>query len=404
MQHLFSNTQALSPESSAREGQSNDKQEKNLEAWFQKKLYERKTESQLNLLKYKGKIKRKVLENLRMCSCENIVWKDFLNNEKELINLNIREPIKLDVNDFQLRGVISEKIDGNLYLMKINFGKNGKFCAVKKILTCKLEEKSSNILNEIKILKTIRCPFTINAQFEAQDVNYTYLIMPLIVGKDLYRIIKKFGFIQEKLAKFYSAQILLALEYLHNLDIVFRNLKPENIMVDHIGYLKVHDFKYAKHLENNGRTYTICGTPEYMAPECINLQGYGKSVDWWAFGILVYEMSTGITPFYDQSQEILLTNIISGKYNIKHVLSFDLRNFIEKFIKIEPTERFGLSRLGVNEIKQDRWFTSINWHELVHKRLKPLYLPNIRNPRGNFLVHKIEIPKEESEELFYCDD
>jgi serine/threonine protein kinase len=114
---------------------------------------------------------------------------------------------------------------------------------------------------------------------------------------------------------FYAGEILLALEYLHSLDTVYRDLKPENLLLTHKGHVKITDFGFAKKIED--RTWTLCGTPEYLAPEIITSKGHGKAVDWWAFGILVYEMLAGYPPFFDDNPFGIYEKILAGRLQVR---------------------------------------------------------------------------------------
>ncbi|EFN60622.1 cAMP-dependent protein kinase catalytic subunit, partial [Camponotus floridanus] len=122
-----------------------------------------------------------------------------------------------------------------------------------------------------------------------------YMVLPFAQGGEMFTHLRRMGKFDESLAKFYAAQVALALEYLHHCSLIYRDLKPENILIENSGYLRVTDFGFCKMVD--GRTWTLCGTPEYLAPEVILSKGYGKSVDWWSFGVLVYEMNAGYPPF-----------------------------------------------------------------------------------------------------------
>ncbi len=151
-----------------------------------------------------------------------------------------------------------------------------------------------HIKSENSILRKIKHPFIVRMIESFDDSKFVYMLFEFVAGGELFRRLRAEGRFSEDVVLFYGGQILLALRYLHLKDIVYRDLKPENLLLDAKGNIKLADFGFAKVLKKK-RTYTLCGTPEYLAPEIIKGEqvGYGKSVDWWALGILFYEMLVG---------------------------------------------------------------------------------------------------------------
>lgn len=137
------------------------------------------------------------------------------------------------------------------------------------------------------------------------------------------------------------AQVVLALEYLQHSDLIYRDLKPENVLMDYRGYIKIADFGFCKRLD--GRTYTFCGTPDYVAPEIILMKGYGKSADWWTVGVLVFEMLSGRTPFYstdcDTEMMKLYGDICDGKYRIPNYFTSHGKDFVKNLLQTDPSKR-----------------------------------------------------------------
>lgn len=131
----------------------------------------------------------------------------------------------------------------------------------------------------------------------AQDTRFLYIAMEYVAGGELFTYLRSATKFSPSQACFYAAQVTMMFEYLHSKNVIYRDLKPENLLIAPDGYLKLTDFGFAKIVE--GRTYTLCGTPEYLAPEILTNKGHGKGVDWWTLGVLLYEMIAGIDPFND---------------------------------------------------------------------------------------------------------
>jgi serine/threonine protein kinase len=180
--------------------------------------------------------------------------------------------------------------------------------------------------------------------------------------------------------RFYGAQVVLALEYLHQKQIVHRDLKPENIIFDSRGYIKLTDFGFAKIVED--KTYTMCGTPEYTAPEVIKRKGHNRAVDWWAFGVLLYEMGCGFTPFEVPQRDRLQMYAKILKANIKYPRAFSetLCHLISNFLELDISKRYGTTANGMKDIKAHQFFLGVDWASIYWKTVPAPFIPNIKNP------------------------
>lgn len=189
--------------------------------------------------------------------------------------------------------------------------------------------------------------------------------------------VKKFD---DELARFYAAQVVLGLDYIHKMSLIYRDLKPENIMLDYKGFLKITDFGFCKLIKD--RTYTLCGTPEYIAPEVVQNKGYGNSADWWSFGILIYELSAGYSPFSvgNPGQMEMLEKICSGKFNMSSKFPEDLKDLIKNILQVDLSKRFGNLKNGVDDIKNHAWFKPVNWTDLRNQAVKPPFVPKVSGP------------------------
>ncbi|XP_030023579.2 cAMP-dependent protein kinase catalytic subunit 1-like [Manduca sexta] len=230
---------------------------------------------------------------------------------------------------------------------------------------------------EKKILQSIQFPFVMSVDFCCKDNLYVYFILPYEAGGELYSLIKKLGPFSEILMQFYSAQIVLALEYLHNCSIIHRDLKPENILLNESGYLKLGDFGFSKILK--ARTWTLCGTPEYLAPEIILSKGYTFSVDWWALGVLIYEMSAAYPPFYNSNPIKLYEKVLGGQFKTPECMTPVCKSLVKNLLEVDPTKRYGSLKAGVYDIKSHQWFRDINWQSILWQKIIPPYIPVCRS-------------------------
>ena len=174
------------------------------------------------------------------------------------------------------------------------------------------------------------------------------------------------------------------IEYLHSKNIIYRDLKPENILIDRQGYLKLTDFGFAKVCE--GRTYTLCGTPEYLAPEILLNKGHGKPVDWWTFGVLLYEMLAGIDPFNDEDPMLIYQKILKGKLKFPSSFNSNAKSLVKHLLEHDLSKRYGNLKGGVNDIKNHRFFKNVDWNGLLTYKIQPAYVPKVSGGGdvGNF--------------------
>ncbi|XP_058447625.1 cAMP-dependent protein kinase catalytic subunit alpha-like [Malaya genurostris] len=252
-----------------------------------------------------------------------------------------------------------------------------KILSKEKIVRLK---QLTHTLNEKRILQSVEFPFLVNLECCYKDNSYIYLAMPFICGGEMFSLLRKNKKFGEDQAKFYGAQVALALEYLHFMNLVYRDLKPENILIDTRGYVKITDFGFCKLIRD--RTWTLCGTPEYLAPEIIQSKGYGKSVDWWSFGILLYEMVAGYAPFYSHTgdQMALFEKICKGRVRFPSNFSSDLRNLVQNILQTDLSKRYGNLKNGTNDIKQHAWFRTINWIGLLNAEVTAPFIPKVNGP------------------------
>ena len=230
----------------------------------------------------------------------------------------------------------------------------------------------------------------------SQDPSNLYFALEYINGGDLFTYIRIHKSTSRLQCKLYSAQIVLILEYLHSNSIIYRDLKPENILIKHNGYIKLTDFGLSKVVQD--RTYTFCGTSEYLAPEIILKNGYSKAVDWWSFGILIYEMLAGIDPFHNPDPMVLFDNILNCKLRFPKGFDCTAKSLVKRLLQIDLSRRYGNMKRGVSQIKKHKWFKDIDWIMLVQELIVMPYAPNVnfQGDSSNFFRYADDSGKNEN--------
>jgi len=282
-----------------------------------------------------------------------------------------------DINHYDSGKSLGEGAFGKVFLVKSKDKGGGVYAMkmVEKRMTVK-RKQITNLLNEKRVLQSVKFPFLLSLVDSFQDNCSLFLVMPVIPGGELYGILNKFKKFEEGQARFYCAQVLMAFEYLHYLGIVYRDLKPENLLLDCDGYLKLTDFGFAKKVSE--RTYTFCGTPQYIAPEIIQNKGYAHAVDWWSFGILVYELNAGYPPFDHNDHVKIYELTVSGKYSFPKFFSDAVMDAVSHLLQTDISRRYGNLKNGVQDIKDLKWFSSINWKALYKKQMKSPFVPSCK--------------------------
>ncbi|XP_068461011.1 cGMP-dependent protein kinase 2 [Clinocottus analis] len=226
--------------------------------------------------------------------------------------------------------------------------------------------QEEHIHSERKILAEARSPFVVKLYRTFKDNKYVYMLLEACLGGEIWSLLRDRGSFDEPTAKFCVGCVTEAFDYLHRKGVLYRDLKPENLMLDTEGYIKLVDFGFAKKIRCGQKTWTFCGTPEYVAPEIILNKGHNFSVDFWSLGILVFELLTGSPPFSGSDQMMTYTFILKGieKMDFPKKITKRPEDLIRKLCRRNPSERLGNLKNGITDIKKHRWFNGFNWEGL----------------------------------------
>lgn len=284
----------------------------------------------------------------------------------------------MTVDDFDLLKVVGKGSFGKV--MQVRKKDTGNIYAMKVLKKEQLVKRKqvAHTQTERKVLENIQHPFIVSLRFAFQTDHKLYMILDYFTGGELFFHLKKETRFNETRARFYAAEIALALDCLHRNDIIYRDLKPENVLLDADGHIKLTDFGLSKDsVPSDHLTHTFCGTPEYLAPEVIEGGGYGQSVDWWSLGTLLFEMLTGLPPFYNSNLHRMYEKIIQGRLTFPNYISPNTKDFICKLLVRNPMNRLGSGKNGVQEIKDHIFFDGLDWERLEEKRVDPPFKPTV---------------------------
>lgn len=285
------------------------------------------------------------------------------------------------LNDFEILKVIGKGSFGKVFQVK-KTGENEIYAM--KVLNKSVIKKKNQIEHtktERNILGKIDHPFIVGMRYAFQTRDKLYFVLDYCPGGELFYHLGKAKKFTEERSRFYAAEITLALEHLHKLGIVYRDLKPENVLLTEEGHVRLTDFGLSKEgiSQADRGAQSFCGTPEYLAPEILNRTGHGQAVDWWSLGALLYEMLTGWPPFYSRDQERLFNKIKKSSVDIPPNMSPDTADILQKLLKKDPTKRLGGGPTDAEEVKKHPFFKSIDWTKLYQKALPVPFLPEVKS-------------------------
>ncbi|XP_043537509.1 cGMP-dependent protein kinase 1-like isoform X1 [Chiloscyllium plagiosum] len=305
----------------------------------------------------------------------------------------------LERTDFHVHQTLGVGGFGRVELVQLKNEENRTF-AMKILKKHHIVEtrQQEHIRSERQIMQEAHCDFIVRLYRTFRDRKYLYMLMEACLGGELWTILRDRGSFDDAVTRFYTACVLEAFAYLHSKGVIYRDLKPENIILNHRGYAKLVDFGFAKRIGFGKKTWTFCGTPEYVAPEIILNKGHDSSADYWSLGILMYELLTGSPPFSGsdpmQTYNIILRGIDMVEFPKK--ITKNAGNLIKKLCRDNPAERLGNQKNGVKDIQKHKWFEGFNFEGLRKGTLTAAIVPSVTGPldTSNFDT----FPEEEEEE------
>eukprot|EP01063_Lacrimia_lanifica_P005224 TRINITY_DN12_c2_g1_i1.p1 TRINITY_DN12_c2_g1~~TRINITY_DN12_c2_g1_i1.p1 ORF type:complete len:629 (+),score=292.37 TRINITY_DN12_c2_g1_i1:68-1954(+) len=301
---------------------------------------------------------------------------------------------EIGLKDFDLLCVVGIGSFGKV--MKVKHNKTGQIYAMK-VLNKDLIIQNKMVAHtnaEKNILEMVDHPFVVNLHYAFQTKKQLIFILDFLCGGELYFHLQKCKRFPESRARFYTAEIALALAHLHSLGIIYRDLKPENLVLDNHGHVVLTDFGLAK-TSCKGATYTFCGTPEYMAPELVMKQGHTQAVDWWSLGIFLYEMVVGIPPFYIQNVNQMYHLILNKPLEFPTFVSADLKDILKKLLERDPTRRM----CSIDELTAHPFFADagVDFDAMARRELKPEFVPSIHDGESDVKYFDKEFTQQSTE-------
>ncbi|XP_044759667.1 cGMP-dependent protein kinase 1-like [Coccinella septempunctata] len=283
-----------------------------------------------------------------------------------------REFSSISLNDLSVVGTLGAGGYGRVELVTCT-RKPGASFALKKIQKARVVQKAyhGHVISEKEILLRANSPFITRCYSTYRDDRHVYLLLEACLGGDLLRVLNRYRYLEEDVAQFVTGCVVEALDYLHRSHIVYRDLKPENLVVDRKGYVKLTDFGLSKQLGYTGRSFSYCGTAEYFSPEMVLNLGHDRGVDYWSLGVMVYELLCGDLPFSSDDILKVFESILEGIDDVYFsvlIRELDAEDLVRKLCRRKPDHRIGYK--NIDQIRQHKWFEEFDWAAL-RSRIMP---------------------------------
>merc|ERR1712130_412780 len=324
---------------------------------------------------------------------------DTKNQEEETETRSSKRTIQF--SDLIIVGTLGKGSFGHVQLVKDK--QTDETYALKAVSKAQIVQtgQQGHIMSEKRVMEVLDHPFLVKLYATYKDRDRLYFLLEPSLGGELFSVLREKTLFDDETARFYAGSVVLAFEYMHSKNIVYRDLKPENLLLDEAGYLKVTDFGFAKDI-SAGRTWTLCGTPDYLAPEIVAGKGHGKGVDWWTLGVFIYEMLASYPPFYDEDPMKTYAKIMHGNIQYPSHFRKEAVSIVKKLLHHKHTKRLGVVKGGARLIKKHPWFQRFDWAGLIAKRLKPTIIPKIKDQFD--LTNFDDYPDDEEDVIPYNDD
>jgi serine/threonine protein kinase len=293
---------------------------------------------------------------------------------------NGRNGGRVGLSDFERIRVLGKGAFGKVLLVRNKLTKKVYAMKILKKHHVINKRQVAHTMSERNVLGHTQHPFVVGMHYAFQTVDKLIFVLDYCAGGDLYYHISRGGRLSEERCKFYAAELAEALAHLHAHGVVYRDLKPENVMMDDEGHVKLVDFGLSKQNVRSAveGASSYCGTPEYLAPEVMTdpaNRSYGTAIDWWSLGALVYEMLTGLPPWYSRDRETLFNGIKHGELTFPAAVSENAREILRAFLCRNPLKRLGVQG-GIDQIRKHQFFAGLDWKKLVARELTPPWLPS----------------------------
>ncbi|KAK3605853.1 hypothetical protein CHS0354_017757 [Potamilus streckersoni] len=305
----------------------------------------------------------------------------------KILPLGIKEPDfsnqPVSMQDFRPISVLGRGHFGKVILSQ--YRSTGEYFALKALKKGDImaRDEVESLMSEKRIFEVInamRHPFLVNLFACFQTDEHVIFVMEYACGGDLMMHIHSDVFTEPRTV-FYAGCVVLGLQYLHEHNIVYRDLKLDNLLLDSEGYLKIADFGLCKEGMGFGdRTSTFCGTPEFLAPEVLTEPSYTRAVDWWGLGVLIFEMLVGESPFPGDDEEEVFDSIVNDEVRYPRFLSTEAIAIMRRLLRRNPDRRLGSSERDAEDVKKQAFFRHLNWDELLMRKVKPPFEPTLRHP------------------------